>query len=218
MVPTGADYLTMIEAMPPGAVLTLSDVSWEEYDELLHELDEQPRYRLSYDKGRLEIMTLSPEHEGLASFFPALILILAEECALNYLSRKSATLRKKKSAGAEPDDCYYFREFKKISGKKSLDLSVDPPPDLAIEVDITHGSVSKFPIYASLGVPELWRYRKGKMKFYSLSEGDYDEVTHSLMFPFLTPQTVSEFLQMGETEGTVVMAGEFRKWVKANKA
>jgi Uma2 family endonuclease len=223
MVTTEIDYLPAIKAMPPGAVLTFSDVSWDEYDELLRKLDEQPRYRLTFDNGRLEVMTVSSEHEGPANLIPPLILILAEELDLNYLSRGSTTLRKKKGAvGTDPDDCYYFKQFKKISGKKRLDLAVDPPPDLAIEVDVTSRSIRKFPVYASLGVQELWRYRSGSrggmMKFYRLADGNYDEITHSDLFPFLTPDVVLKFLQRGEEEGTVVMAREFRKWVKAHKA
>ncbi len=222
MVTTEIDYLPAIKAMPPAAVLTFSDVSWDEYDELLRKLDEQPRYRLTYDNGRLEVMTVSSEHEGPANLLPHLILVLAEELDLNYLSRGSTTLRKKKRAvGTDPDDCYYFKQFKKISGKKRLDLAVDPPPDLAIEVDGASRSIRKFPVYVSLGVPELWRYRSGsrgvEMKFYRLAKDNYDEITHSDLFPFLTPDVVLSFLQKGENEGTVPMARAFRKWVKAHK-
>ncbi len=219
MVPKRIDYLAAIEAMPPGAVLTLDHVSWDEYDELLEELDEQPSYRLAYDNGRLEIMTVSAEHEGPAKLIPSLILILAEELNLNYLSRGSTTLRKRKKAiGKDPDDCYYFKDFKKIAGKKRLDLSVDPPPDLALEVDITHGSLSKFPIYAGVEVPELWRHDGKKMIFYRLFENGYIEIPHSDLFPFLTPDVVLTFLQRGEAEGAIVMVKEFREWVKANKS
>jgi Uma2 family endonuclease len=214
MVPTGTDYLTLIEAMPPGTVVTFSDVSWDEYDELLHELDGQRFYRLTYDDGRLEVMTVSSEHEFPANLLPHLILVLAEELNLDYLSCGSSTLRKKKkSKGTDPDDCFYFKEFKKIAGKKRLDLAVDPPPDLALEVDITSGSISKFPIYAAVGVPELWRHDGKQMIFYRLAGDEYIEIDHSVLFPFLTPGVVLEFLEKGEVEGTVAMVKEFRKWV-----
>jgi Uma2 family endonuclease len=218
MVPTGTDYLTLIEAMPPGTVVTFSDVSWDEYDELLRELDEQPYYRLTYDDGRLEVMTLSPEHESPAALLPHLILVIVEACNLDFLSLRSTTLRKKrKSKGTDPDDCFYFKEFKKIAGKKRLDLSVDPPPDLALEVDITSGSISKFPIYAAVGVPELWRHDGKKMIFYRLNGDEYAEISHSDLFPFLTPDVVLKFLEKGEAEGTLAMVREFRKWVSAHK-
>jgi Uma2 family endonuclease len=219
MVPTGTDYLTLIEAMPPGTVVTFSDVSWDEYGELLHELDGRLSYRLTYGEGRLEVMTVSAEHEGPAELLPHLILVLAEELDLNHLSRGSTTLRKKKKTkGTDPDDCFYFKEFKKISGKKRLDLAVDPPPDLALEVDITSGSRSKFPICAALGVPELWRHDGRRMIFYRLVADEYVETEHRELFPFLTPGVVLEFLEKGEAEGRVAMVKEFRKWVGAQVA
>jgi Uma2 family endonuclease len=212
---TETGYGILIEAMPPGATLTLQNIGWEEYEDLLHEFDERPGIRFTYDQGRLEIMTLSAEHEGIAGLFPALVLILAEECRTDYLSRKSTTMRKrKKSRGLEPDDCFYFRNFKRISGKKTLDLTVDPPPDLAIEVDVTSGSMNKFPIYAAIGVPELWRHDGRRVQFYRLVDGQYTEITHSDLFPFLTPDVVSKSLRKGESEGTVAMAKAFRTWVR----
>lgn len=218
MIATRTDYLTMIEMMPPGTALTFSHVSWDEYEELLEDLAESPSYRLTYDNGRLEIMTLSPEYEGPANLLPHLIAVIAEELDIDFLSRGSTTLRKKKRAkGTDPDDCYYFKEYKKISGKKRLDLTIDPPPDLAIEVDITSGSIPKFPIYAAIGVPELWRHDGKQVQFYRLEDEDYYEIDASDLFPFLTPDVVLEFLEEGEAEGTIAMVKKFRKWVQANK-
>src|SRR5438093_10250975 len=116
---TDSDYVTLIEAMPPGALLTLQGVTWKEYEGLLKQFDERPAMRFTYDQGRLEIMTTSSEHEGIASVFAPLMLVLAEECGMDYLSLRTTTMRKrKKSRGLEPDDCFYFRDFKKIAGKK----------------------------------------------------------------------------------------------------
>ncbi|MGE0883093.1 MAG: Uma2 family endonuclease [Blastocatellales bacterium] len=219
MVTTELEYLTAIKAMPPGAVQLFNHVSWEEYEELLEALDEQPRYRLTFDEGKLEVMTVSAEHEEPAGLIPHLILVLAEESNLNFLGLRSTTLRKRKKAkGADPDDCYYFKDFKKIAGKKRLDLTVDPPPDLALEIDVTHRSLKKFSIYASIGVPEFWRYYRNRMEFYRLSGDDYQEITHSDLFPFLTPDVLQMFLQKGLAEGTLVMVKEFRQWVKTNKS
>ena len=219
MIATETDYQTILELLPPEAVITLNNISWDEYEAFLQEFDEQPRVRLSYDNGRLDIMTVSAEHEGIVSFIPLIIFVLAQELNLNYLSRRSTTLRKKKKAkGTDPDDCYYFKNYRQISGKKRLDLAVGPPPDLVIEVDITNRSTHKFPIYAELEVPELWRHDGAEVIFYKLVEGDYLEASRSRLFPFLTPDVLLRFLQTGEAEGVVVMANEFRVWVKANKA
>ena len=220
MIATGIDYLALIEKMPPGAVTILPDVEWEEYEELLHELDERSGVRLTYDSGRLQIMTLSFGHERIVDMFPHLIMALALECGMNFIGAKSTTFRKElDEKGTEPDDCYYFTNFKQVAGKEktAIDLSVDPPPELAFEVDITSPSLDKLPIYAAIGVPELWRYTKNGFEFYRLEDGEYFEITHSDLFPFLTPDDVYSFLSIGVAEGAVVMANEFREWIKTNR-
>jgi Uma2 family endonuclease len=218
MIAAAPDYLKMIRSMPPGAVATLNHVSWAEYEALLEALDEQPRYRLSYDDGRLEIMTTSAEHEMPVGLIPHLILVMAEEMGLNFLSLRSTTLRKQQKAkGSDPDDCYYFKDFKRVAGKKRIDLTVDPPPDLAIEIDVTSRSLSKLPIYAAIGVPEFWRYYRDRVQFYRLADDTYQEVSHSGLFPFLTPEVLLAFLRKGTLEGALPMVKEFRVWVKANK-
>ncbi|MGH9831450.1 MAG: Uma2 family endonuclease [Blastocatellia bacterium] len=219
MIATGTNYLALIEKMPPGAVTILPDVDWEEYEELLRDLDERPGVRLTYDRGRLQIMTLSLTHERIGDLFPHFIMALALECGLNFLGARSTTFRKQADEkGAEPDDCYYFNNFKQIAGKKEIDLSVDPPPDLAFEVDISNPSLNKFPIYASIGVPELWRHTGSEMYFYRLEEDEYLEISHSDLFPFLTPDDAFSFLSIGEAEGAVVMMNEFREWVSAHRS
>lgn len=218
MIATATDYKTLIESLPVGTVAILPDIDWEEYEELLEDVGEVRHLRLTYDNGRLQIMSVSPEHEGISTLFAPLIFVLAEELELNYLSRGSTTFKQRsKKKGTEPDDCYYFDNFKRISGKKRIDLSVDPPPDLAIEVDITNPSLKKFSIYAAIGVPELWVHEGSEMRFFILNFDEYVESASSQLFPFLTPQTVLSFLQKGEEMGALAMAREFRKWVKAQK-
>lgn len=218
MVTTATDYQALIDAMPPGAVTVVNGVEWDEYEDLIRELEGRADVRLSYDNGRLEIMTLSPRHEKPAKLPPHLILVLAQASNLNFLSIGSSTLRKKRKArGTEPDDCYYFTNFKQIADKDEIDLSVDPAPDLAFEVDITSPSLSKFPIYAAIGVPELWRHDGASVSFYRLAGDDYVETDRSGLFPFLTPDALLRFMRIGEVEGVVVMVNEFGEWVKANK-
>ncbi len=219
MIATGTDYLALIEAMPPGAVTILPDVDWEEYEELLRELDERSGVRLTYDGGRLQIMTPGITHERITDLFPHLIMALALECGMNFIGARSTTFRKQADdKETEPDDCYYFNEFKRIGRLKTIDLSVDPPPDLAFEVDITHPSLNKFPSYAAIGVPELWRYTSDGMRFYRLEDDQYVEIGHSDLFPFLAPDDLFSSLSVGEAEGAVVMMNEFREWVRTSRS
>ena len=219
MVTFETDYQAIFALLPPEAAVTLNNISWDEYEALLNEFDEQPRVRLTYDDRRLEIMTVSIEHERIKCLLPHLIMVQALELRLNFLGAGSSTLRnKKKAKGIDPDECYYFENFKQISHKKRLDLAIDPPPDLAFEADITNPSTNKFSIYAALGVKELWRLNGAEISFYQLVDEDYLESGHSILFPFLTPETLLRFFQMGEAEGTVTMVNEFRQWVSANKA
>lgn len=211
-------YQAVIDALPRGSAIQLYNVSWDEYEKLLEELDERPYLRLTYDQGYLHIMTISAEHDGFTRLFGYLMLVLAEELQFKYLSRGSTTLKRKAETGAEADDCFYFSHLAEIGKKKRLDLAIDPPPELVIEVDVTHPSVDKFPIYARLGVPEIWWFDGQQMKFYQLADSAYDEVSHSPRFPFLAATDLPEFLWQGNDEDITEMVRAFREWVKAHKS
>jgi Uma2 family endonuclease len=96
-------------------------------------------------------------------------------------------------------------------------VNYDPPPDLALKVDITHGSLSKFPIYAGLGVPEVWRYDGQRVEFYRLVGDAYLQIHTSAAFPFLTPEVMTQFLRLGEAEGHTKARRAMRDWATANK-
>ena len=218
MIAVATNYLELVALMRDDDRFCRERVSWEEYGELLDELDGVRNVRVSYDRGRMEIMALSLEHEGIARLFGYLILALTEELNLEFVSRGSATLkRKSEEAGKEPDDCFYIGDLERIRGKKRLNLDRDAPPDLAIEVDITNPTLDKFPIYARLGVLELWRYSDGQVEFYRLEEGEYVSAAASELFPFLSPEIVTEMIERGDNESINAMLRAFRKWVQANK-
>ncbi len=211
-------YLELVERMPAGDRFYRENVSWAEYEELLAELEGIRKVRVSYDRGRLEIMAISLEHERISRFFGYLIQVLTEALNLRFVSAGSTTLkREQEEAGKEPDDCFYIEELQRIKGKKRLDLDQDAPPDLAIEVDITHPTLNKFPIYARLGVSELWRYADGQVEFYRLEEDFYVPIPASDLFPFLTPAAVAEALERGDSEDINSMLRAFRQWVQAHK-
>lgn len=162
-------------------------------------------------------MSVSPEHERPTGFFTHLIQILTEELGLEYISFGSSTLRSEsRGKGKEPDDCFYIGDLERIMDSDRLDMDLDPPPDLAIEVDITNPTLNKFPLYAGLGVPELWRYENKQIEFYRLEGDHYVAISTSDLFSFLTPKAVADAIARGNSEGINSMRREFRNWVQAN--
>ena len=145
--------------VPPGQSLLLKDVSWREFDAILTELGPHRSTRIAYHQGVLEMMAPLPEHEYFKQSISIAIEDIAETLDQDYESYGSTTWRKQaEQAGLEPDNCFYFQNEARIRGQLTFDLTQDPPPDLAIEIDITHKSLNRFPIYARLGVPALWCY------------------------------------------------------------
>ncbi|MBI3411111.1 MAG: Uma2 family endonuclease, partial [Planctomycetes bacterium] len=151
-----------------GNRLILNDVDWQTYTRLLHALDER-HLRLTYDRGVLEIMTLSYRHESVARFLGRLAVTLSEEFDLPIREGGSTTLRRpRRQKGLEPDNCYWIKNASQIQGKTKIDLRTDPPPDLAIEVDVTHSSLNRMEIYAKLAIPEVWRLDDKGLTFHVL--------------------------------------------------
>lgn len=164
----------IVTALPDNSTLLLHEVSWAEYEALLALIIDQPRFRLNYDQGTLEIMTTSPRHERLKSLFAYLLGVLTEEFDQNLVGLGSTTCKRAEAArGLEPDDCYYIQQAGRMAGQDTIDLDVAPPPDLVVEVDTSHPSLNKFPLYASLGVPEAWRHNGKSMQFFRLHAMHY---------------------------------------------
>ncbi len=211
------DYLATIEHMPAGAVLRVDEVPWEEYEQLLADLGEGGAVRIFYDRGRMEIMAPASVHERPKSVIHRLVTALSDELDIDIESLGSTTLRAEmKAKGAEPDDCFYIQNAALVIGK--TDLEHDPPPDLVIEIDRTSASLNKFPIYAGLGIPEIWRVAKGQIRIYLLTGESYEERPTSRAFSFLSAQVASEFLARGIAEGERKAAIAFRAWVRDNKS
>ncbi len=208
----------MIQNLPAGSTLICRDVSWDEYENLLAEIGDETNARISYDNGKLEIISPSRKHELYKGLISRLVDVLTEELNLEYVSFGAMTWRrKKKSKGTEADECFYIQNFSQVTDKEEINLEVDPPPDLVIEVDIYHDSTSKFSIYAALGVPEIWQHDGNEIHFYRLTESDYEETFHSACFPFLSAQVLTQFLTPVEGKGINALKRAFRAWVQANK-
>jgi Uma2 family endonuclease len=194
--------------------LLLHDVSWKKYDALLHALDDR-HLRLTYDRGTLEIMALSPEHERSKVVLRRLVDVLSEELDVEIGGLGSTTCRKEdKGRGLEPDECFYIANFPKIRGKKRLNLKKDPPPDLAMEVDVTHSSLDRMDIYAALRVPELWRFDGKALHIYQWHPKGYKEVNRSPAFPLATAADLTSFLKIGLDKGDNFMVKAFRAWIR----
>ena len=212
------DYVDAIEHLPEGALLTLGNVEWDEYERLVEYLNERPGFRVTYDQGRLEIMSPSAEHEEFKEVILAIARVLSEELDILLETRGSTTYRRKsKSKGAEPDTSFYVQHAASQIGNRTLDLNVDPPPDVVVEIDVTGESRNKFPIYAAFGVPEIWLYKRQQVRFYELSGDAYVEVPRSLAFPILTSSALTLFVERTKSDGQSRTLAAFRQWVREQK-
>ncbi|HEY9782147.1 MAG TPA: Uma2 family endonuclease [Leptolyngbyaceae cyanobacterium] len=193
----------------------LKNISWQLFESLLQEMGEQRSTRLAYHKGKLELMTPLWEHENPNRKIEAMVIALVDELNLNIEMGGSVTLKRpEKAAGKEPDSCYYIQNETRVRGKKDIDLTQDPPPDLALEIDITSSSLNQLNIYADLGVPEVWRYNGRTLKIYQLQNNEYVESNFSPTFPLLPATKVEEFLEQCQNLGVTAAVRQFREWIK----
>src|SRR5438045_1012466 len=203
---------------PPEQRVTLHNVSWETYERLLADLQDSSAPRMTYDRGTLEIMSPSSEHERYNRTAAQIVEELAVEMDLNIDSLGSTTFRREDiDRGFEPDSCFYIRNAVRVRGKKRIDLTVDPPPDLVIEIDITSPSLDKFPIFAKVGVPEVWRYDGQKLTILEIAEGAYRERNTSIAFPAVTAADITGFIKDSETMSRPEWIRKLRAWAKEHK-
>jgi Uma2 family endonuclease len=190
-------------------------VSWDEYESMLEQAGERP-IRFTYDNGRLEIMTLSYEHEWNSGVIGRFIDLMAIVLEMPFQSGGSTTMKRKlKKKGLEPDDCFWFQHERQMRGKKRLDLKVDPPPDLVLEIDVTRSVMKRMPIYAAMRVPEVWRFKGEQLKAYLLQpDGTYKVSDYSNVFPFLAMSELQRFLEKAATTDQATLAREFMAWVE----
>jgi Uma2 family endonuclease len=201
--------------------LRLSGVDWRTYSRLLRAFAERPGIRLTYDRGELEIMSPTLEHDDDGRVLGRFVVALTEELDLPLKCGGSTTLRRRlRRRGIEADECFWIANAHRMAGRRRLDLRTDPPPDLAIEVDVTHSSLNRLSIYAALGVPEIWRLDGDALTFYVLGPGPaYQIVATSRSFPLVAPADLLRFLQLARqaaNENPVV--GQFRAWIRQRRA
>lgn len=203
-----------------GRRILLHGVSWEAYRRLLRAFDEKRHLRITFDRGTLEIMTLSPKHERSKHLLGLLIVTLAEELRMNIAGFGSMTFkRRRKQRGLEPDECYWIEHESLMRDKDTFDWESDPVPDLLLEIDDTSSSVNRLAIYEALRVTEVWRWDGQVLRVYLLgSDGKYQVVERSRAFPFLRAADLIPFLKMAATAGEIGMLHAFRDWVRQQQA
>ena len=215
--PTVAEIVDAGEHLPNGATLVIDHVTWDDYDYLLEGLADRPGLRISYDCGRLEIVSPLQEHGQYECLVEDLVLIFCEAFRIQLQKYGRTTWRRKAlSRGAEPDGSFYIKNAQRTIGKK-ISLESDPPPDVVVELDVTRSSTTKLSIYAALGVPEVWRYDGKICRFYSRFENDYREILVSRFLPGLTGSLIAEAIEVGKTRGQDEARKSFRRWIKALK-
>lgn len=209
------DYLTAVNYLPADGILILPHVSWPEFETLAAELEDRRDVRLSYYRGRMEITMPSPEHEEYVDLIQDLTRLLVRELGLRMESRGTALLKRElREVGAQPDGCFYIQHAAQIIGKRQLDLTIDPPPDIIVEVDLSTDSRGKFLIYATLGVPEIWRYDGTIFAIHHLVGGHYQEDDASRAFPFLTAAVMTNVIEQSKQFGQDAALDEFRNWIQ----
>ena len=200
--------------IPPGQRVVLQDITWQEFEGVLEELGEHRAARIAYENGLLEIMAPLPEHEDNKEIIGDLIKDLLEELDVEFRSLGHTTYKGEgMMKGIEPDQCFYIQNEPAIRGKKRLDLSIDPPPDLALEVDVT--SRTHRSIYAALKVSELWRFENGNLQINILRQDRYEESPESAIFPNLPlSEAIPRYLRESKIVGRNKALKAFRQWVK----
>ncbi|MEG4988887.1 Uma2 family endonuclease [Microcoleus sp. BR0-C5] len=200
----------------PGQQLLVEDVNWQQFESILAELGERRASRLSYSNGRLEIMVPLPEHEKAKEIIGDMVKILLETRQIAFESLGSTTLKNERmSQAVEPDTCFYIQNQAAVIGKNRLDMSVDPPPDLAIEIDLT--SRTQLDNYQILGVPELWRYARRGLQINVLEAEQYIQSDVSPTFPNIPiVELVNQYTQQSQVAGRTHAIQAFKNWVREN--
>lgn len=214
-------HATLLDTIPQSDLaermqhLILHGVSWETYERLVDDFQESHAAHFAYDRGVLEIVVLSAEHERPNCTIALLVEEVALEMGIDVDNVGSHTfMREDLARGFEPDTCFYIQNADRVSGKARIDLAVDPPPDLVIKIDIAHPSLDKLPLYATAGVPEVWCYADNGVTIYRLAGDAYHRQEESLVLPGLTSQLLSQFMQDSTATKRTAWVRRVREWVR----
>jgi len=199
---------------PLTEIIYLSGISWQTYETLLEELSDR-RLRLTYNRGNLEIMAPSPEHERFKKVAWRFVETMAEELDIQIEPLGSTTFKRPQLSGAEPDECFYIYNIDAVRGKKRLDLTEDPAPDLVLEIDVTSSSQNRLQVYADLGVAEVWIYDGESLVIQQLQNGTYITSQTSQFFLNIPIPEIAGFLRQAGKTDYLELVKAFRNWVRS---
>ncbi len=208
------ESLAPLQTPKPASSVILNGISWQTFKILMAEVGDGRPWRIAYDRGTLEIRMPLTEHEEPKILLANFVEVLADELEIEVRQLGALTLeREDLTRAVEPDTCFYIQNEFRVRGRREINLPDDPPPDLVIESDHTSSSIDKFAIYASMGVPEIWRYRRQKLEVYQRMEG-YEPVLQSVAFPFLPVGEVPGFIEQSRTVGQRSAVRLFRQRIQ----
>ncbi|MBD0389453.1 MAG: Uma2 family endonuclease [Nostoc sp. C3-bin3] len=193
----------------------LQNISWQTFKAILADMGSERNKRLAYDNGILEIMTPLMPHENSNRLIEGFVLVLCEEFGLEVKSAGALTMtRDDLERGAEPDSSYYIQNELLVRNKENIDLNTDPPPDLVLEVEYSRSKIDKLALYASMGVPEFWRYNGNVLRIYALNSGQYSQSDRSPTFAPVLVTEIPRFIHESKKVGQIAATRAFRTWVR----
>lgn len=202
--------------LAPGSVVTIPNVSWQEFESILQELGEHRSARIAYSKGTLEIMAPLPEHEIPRDLLSDIVKILLKTKGIRFQPFGSTTFKREGTAGVEPDACFYIQNYQRMIGRRRLEAD-DPPPDLAIETDVT--SKTTLNAYRAIGVPEVWVYDRGRLNIYVLTDGIYLRSNTSPLFDEMPlVQIIPVLVERAWQVGSLQVLEEFEAMIAEGRA
>ncbi|MBD1879053.1 Uma2 family endonuclease [Coleofasciculus sp. FACHB-T130] len=195
--------------LTPGSMISIHNLSWQDFEQILTELGEKRSTRIAYYQGTLEIMSPLALHERPHRIIGDIVKAILDAQGRDWEDFGSTTLKQPEIAGVEPDTCFYIQNASRVRGCTNMDLAVYPPPDLAIESDVT--SKTTLNAYEALRVPEVWIYQNRQLKIYILQNGGYVESSISAIFPDLAiTEMIPQLVQKAIEDGTSRMLRELK--------
>lgn len=195
--------------LAPGSSVAIPNISWQEFEWILQELGENRSARVAYSRGTLEIVVSLPEHEKPKELIADIVKTLLRASNRKYEPFGSTTFKREGKAGIEPDACFYIQNYQRMINRRRLQAD-DPPPDLAIECDVT--SKTTIEAYEAIEVPEVWIYDSGKLHIYLLQDTKYVESEYSPLFPQIAltqiiPRAIARSWQIGSVAALEELEG-----------